>query len=37
MSRVNRFDHLSTDDRQVPKGICQDKERDEEVALDNTE
>lgn len=35
-SRVDHFDDLSTDGRRDPEGICQDKERDEEVALDNT-
>lgn len=38
-NRVSHFDQLSTDDRRVLEGICQDldKERDEEVALDKTE
>jgi hypothetical protein len=36
-NRVEHFDRLSTDDRWVPEGICHDKERDEQVALDNTE
>ena len=31
------FDHLSADDRRVIKDICQDKEREEQVVLDNTE
>ena len=36
-NRVEHFDHLSTDVRRVFGGICQDKGRDEQVALDNTE
>ena len=31
--RVEYFGRLSTDDHRAPKTICQDKERDEEVAL----
>ena len=36
-NHVEHFEHLSIDDRRVFKGICQDKERDEQVALANTE
>ena len=31
--RVEYFGRLSTNDHRAPKAICQDKERDEEVAL----
>jgi hypothetical protein len=36
-NHIEHFDRVSTNDCQVLEGICQDKERDEEVALDNVE
>jgi hypothetical protein len=36
-NRVDQFDRLSANDRRVLEGVCQDKERDEEVTLNNTE
>jgi hypothetical protein len=35
--RVENVDRLATDDGRVLEGIGQDKERDEEVALDHTQ
>jgi hypothetical protein len=35
--RVDNIDHFATDDSRVLEGIGQDKERDEEVALEHTQ